>query len=102
MNSRKYRVICRLNALDRRLRELRNEGASWPAFLQILCAEAGSIATMTAPGDRRYVSDRLDYMLQAHCTDDNAVEARCRLAEVVTKNNDGGNARAPGAFAESA
>lgn len=66
MENREYRVVCMLNALERRLCEMQGVDASPSVALNLLEAQARSIAMQTADADRRYLRDRLEYMLEAY------------------------------------
>lgn len=87
MNNRKYRVVCLLNALERRLNELRDKGASPQAIVDTLYIESLSIAAVTARADLRYVQGRLDYMLDTHCGDAGADDAKRRIRNTLSQSD---------------
>lgn len=66
MNNRTYRVVCLLNVLAKRLRVMQRANASPPEVLRLLESEAAYISAFTTNADKRYLRDRLRYMLDAH------------------------------------
>lgn len=76
MTNRKYRLICLLNALERRLRELHGRGATLSEILDAFYNEIPGIVAITAPADTRYLRGRLDYMLESHCDEVGMEDAR--------------------------
>lgn len=89
MNHRKYRVVCLLNILERRLYEMRRDGASPSAVLRLLEVNAASISMLAASADKRYVRDRIEHMLDAHFHGIDVEGARRLLAEAVSPRDRG-------------
>jgi hypothetical protein len=66
MNNKKYRVVCQLNALERRLRELHGDGSDAASLMGVFQDEATAILAITAAADLRYVRGRLNEIIETH------------------------------------
>lgn len=63
MTSQKYRMVCLLNVLEKRLQALRTERPDYD-LRQLFGDESQSIIEMTDWQDMRYVLDRLGRMVE--------------------------------------
>jgi len=63
MTNQRYRMVCLLNALEKRLHALRDEQPDYDLG-QLFGVESQSIIEMTDWRDMRYVLDRLGYMIE--------------------------------------
>lgn len=67
MNNKKYRVVCLLNALERRLFELRAKKLRPEFIAETIRNEGLRIMAETSRSDLRYFRDRMEYVLGTHC-----------------------------------
>ena len=83
MTNRKYRLVCALNALERRLRQLQASNATVDSILAMLHYELPAIVAITAASDVRYLRDRVTCMLVAHCGQEKLEHAMQQVARVL-------------------
>ena len=85
MTNRKYRLICALNALERRLRLLQASNGTAASILAALHDELPAIIAITATPDVRYLRGRVTCMLESYYGQEGLEQAMEQVSRVLER-----------------